>query len=82
MNSFLIIVFSLSFFLAMVMAFFVISSCLGEEIRAVWRGRSTASMPTTYGLQYARSMSERGTNLEQIEMENMLDRRLLGDESD
>lgn len=82
MNTFTIIMLLLFCFVVLVLAFFALSSCLGDDIRAVWNGRRNASMPTTYGLQYARSLNSGGTNLEHIEMENMLDRRLLGHDED
>ncbi|KAI7278813.1 hypothetical protein KC345_g5740 [Hortaea werneckii] len=55
----------LGIFLTLLLAFFALSSCLGDEIRAVWfqqgrrngrNSRSSAPSPTTYGLQYARFM--------------------------
>lgn len=83
MNAFPLIMLFLFCFLVLVLAFFALSSCLGDEIRAAWGGRRRpASLPTTYGLQYARHMNSGGTNLEHIEMENMLDRRLMGHEDD
>lgn len=82
MNTFLIIVILLLCFMVLFLTWLALSSCLGDEIRATWSGRPRASMPTTYGLQYARHMNQGGAALENIEMENMLDRRLLGDESD
>lgn len=79
MNTFFIIILLLSCFIALILAWFAVSSCLGDEIRAAWSGRKTATMPTTYGLQYARHVNQGGA-LENIEMENMLDQRLLSDE--
>ncbi|TKA76279.1 hypothetical protein B0A55_01833 [Friedmanniomyces simplex] len=70
---------------AVYLAFFALSSCLGDEIRAAWSGRSMTNMPTTYGLQYARIMGQSGQQAgwEQIEMEDMLDERYhRGEESD
>ncbi|KAI6837979.1 hypothetical protein KC365_g17040 [Hortaea werneckii] len=66
MNLSLILSVLLGIFLTLLLAFFALSSCLGDEIRAVWfqqgrrggrnpRSAATAS-PTTYGLQYARFM--------------------------
>lgn len=66
MNILLLLFVLLGIFFSLVLAFFALSSCLGDEIRAVWfqqgrRGRSSRSAaavapPTTYGLQYARFM--------------------------
>lgn len=70
-------------FCVLVLAFFALSSCLGDEIRAAWSGRSRHELPTTYGLQYARVMGHGGNQAgwEQMEMEDMLDKRLgRGDE--
>ena len=70
-------------FVALVLAFFALSSCLGDQLRAAWSGRSRPALPpTTYGLQYARSMGNQ-VGWESIEMEDMLDRRFgHGDEDD
>lgn len=78
MNSFLLLMVVLLCFLVLVLAFFALSSCLGDEIRAAWSGRSRNSIPTTYGLQYARMIGHGGNQAgwEQIEMEDMLDKRL------
>lgn len=62
MNILLLLFVLLGIFLSVVLAFFALSSCLGDEIRAVWfqQGRRqssrSAAPPTTYGLQYARFM--------------------------
>jgi hypothetical protein len=63
-------------FLVLLLAWFAISSCLGDEIRAQWSGRATRYVPTTFGLQYARMMGHGGNQAgwEQIEMEDMLDK--------
>lgn len=76
MNTFLILMILLLSFLVLLLAWFAISSCLGDEIRARWSGRSTSYMPTTFGLQYARMMAHGGNQAgwEQIEMEDMLDK--------
>jgi hypothetical protein len=74
----LLFIFLLSF-VVLVFAFFALSSCLGDELRAAWSGRPRNGMPpTTYGLQYARIMSHGGNQAgcDQIEMEDMLDNRL------
>jgi hypothetical protein len=81
MNGFLVIVLLLLSFFVLILAWFALSSCLGDEIRAVWSGRQSSSLPpTTYGLQYARYMSHSGALSEQIEMQDMLDRPLMNDE--
>ncbi|SMQ54134.1 unnamed protein product [Zymoseptoria tritici ST99CH_3D7] len=73
MNSFLIIIILLLSFIVLVLAWFAISSCLGDEVRAAWSGRRSANFPpTTYGLQYARHMGHSGALSEQIEMQDML----------
>lgn len=75
MNTFLLLMVGLALFLVLVLALFALSSCLGDEIRAAWRGRQRLA-PTTFGLQYARSMGHGGNQAgwEQIEMEDLLDR--------
>ncbi len=75
MNVFLLLMVGLASFLVLVLALFALSSCLGDEIRAVWSGRQRLA-PTTFGLQYARSMGHGGNQAgwEQIEMEDLLDR--------
>lgn len=87
----LLIFIFLATFAALVLAFFALSSCLGEEIRAAWAGHGRRNtVPTTYGLQYARVMGGGGggsggslqTGWEQIEMEDMLDQRLGRDDVD
>lgn len=78
MNSFLLILILLSAFFLLVLAFFALSSCLGDEIRAVWgrrRNQRSGIIPTTYALQYARSMGQHQGGYEHIEMENMLGRQ-------
>ena len=74
----------LACFVVLTLAFFALSSCLGDEMRAAWSGGSRNYTPTTYGLQYARVMGHDGgsqTGSEQIEMEDMIDKRLRhGDE--
>lgn len=81
MNTFLLILVFLLCFVVLLLAWFAISSCLGDEIRAAWSGRHTSALPTTYGLQYARFMAQggHGQHSEHIEMENMLGRRSLND---
>ena len=75
MNTFLLLVVVLLSFLILLLAFFALSSCLGDDIRAAWSGRQSGSIPTTFGLQYARMMghSSGQAGWEQIEMQNMLD---------
>ena len=62
-------------FTVLLLAWFAISSCLGDEIRAQWSGRARSTIPTTFGLQYARLMGQSGDRSawEQIEMEDLLD---------
>jgi hypothetical protein len=74
MNTFLLLMVGLASFLVLVLALFALSSCLGDEIRAVWSGREQY-VPTTFGQQYARSMGHGGNQggWEQIEMEDMMD---------
>ena len=76
MNSFVILVIFLSCFLALILAWFAISSCLGDEIRAAWWGRQSRRLPTTYGLEYARFISQASHTApaEQIEMQDFLER--------
>lgn len=82
MNTFLLILVILLSFLILLLAWFAISSCLGDEIRAAWSGNSTTTLPTTYSLQnYGRFMGGHSSYSEQIEMENMIHRRSL-DEDD
>jgi len=77
MNTFLLLIIVLLSFLVLLLAWFAISSCLGDEIRALLSGRQQRFVPTTYGLQYARAVAHDGTQAgwEQIEMEDMLDKR-------
>jgi hypothetical protein len=74
MNVFLLLMVGLATFLTLILAFFALSSCLGDEIRAAWSGRER-HIPTTFGQQYARSMGHGGNQAgwEQIEMEDLMD---------
>jgi len=74
MNVFLLLMVGLATFLLLILAFFALSSCLGDEIRAAWNGRERY-VPTTFGQQYARSMNHGGNQAgwEQIEMEDLMD---------
>ena len=74
MNVFLLLMVGLATFLLLILAFFALSSCLGDEIRAAWSGRERY-VPTTFGQQYARSMNHGGNQAgwEQIEMEDLMD---------
>lgn len=76
MNTFLILIILLLSFVVLLLAWFAISSCLGDDIRALLSGRSRNTMATTFGLQYARMMGHGGSQAgwEQIEMEDMLDK--------
>lgn len=78
MNFLLAFIVFIACFVVAVLAFFALLSCLGDEIRAAWTGRARNHTPTTYGLQYARVMGHSGTQggWEQIELEDMLDKRL------
>lgn len=91
MNILLLLFVLLGIFLTLLLAFFALSSCLGDEIRAVWfqqgrrRGSRSAAPPTTYGLQYARFMGgaaggdvQASSGWEGIEMEDLLDKRFNG----
>ncbi|KAK0271328.1 hypothetical protein LTR91_019664 [Friedmanniomyces endolithicus] len=71
-------------FVVLILSFFALSTCLGDELRAAWSGRSVSYMPTTYGLQYARIIGQSGQQAgwEQFEMEDMLDERLHRGDSD
>lgn len=85
MNAFPIILVVLFSFCVFFLAFLALSSCLGDDIRAAWSGgRRNRSMPTTYGLQYARFLGQGGHSghTEHIEMENMMDRWGQGQEDD
>jgi len=84
MNLFLLLLVLLFTFLALLLAWFVISSCLGDEIRAHLSGRRQTFALTTYGLQYARVMGHGGNQAgwEQIEMEDMLNERAHGRDED
>lgn len=84
MNFLLVFIILIACFVALVLAFFALSSCLGDELRATWSNRSRTSRPTTYGLQYARAMGHGGNQAgwEQIEMEDMLDGRFGHGEED
>lgn len=74
MNVFLLLMVGLACFLVLVLALFAVSSCLGDEMRAAWSGRQRY-VPTTFGLQYARSLGHGGNQAgwEQIEMEDLMD---------
>lgn len=76
MNSFIVLLVLLLSFLILILAWFAISSCLGDEIRAQFSGRASTYVPTTFGLQYARLMGHGGNQAgwEQIEMEEMIDK--------
>ncbi|KXS98310.1 hypothetical protein AC578_6845 [Pseudocercospora eumusae] len=76
MNTFSLVLVVLISFAILVLALFALSSCLGDEILAAWRGRRSRTVPTTYGLQYAQFMGQGGHAgySEHIEMETMLDR--------
>lgn len=76
MNSFLVLMILLLCFLMLILAWFAISSCLGDEIRAAFSSRRRNFVPTTYGQQYARMMGHGGNQAgwEQIEMEDMIDK--------
>lgn len=72
----LFVIISLSF-LVLLFAWLAVSSCLGDEIRAHLTGRSSRTVPTTFGQQYARLMGQGNqtqAGWEQIEMEDMLDK--------
>lgn len=75
MNSFLLLLVLLLSFAVLILAFFALSSCLGDEFRAAWSGRQTRSIPTTFGMQYARMMGTGNSQAgwEQIEMQDMFD---------
>lgn len=62
-------------FIVLLLAWFAISSCLGDEIRAHLSGRQQERTPTTFGLQYARMVGQSGNTAgwEQIELQDMLD---------
>lgn len=78
MNWFLLLIVLLLGFFVLLLAWFAISSCLGDEIRAHLSGRRQRFVPTTYGMQYARVMGHGGSQAgwEHIEMEDMLDKRV------
>lgn len=84
MDWFLALIIFLLCFVVLVLVFFALSSCLGDEMRAVLSGCSGATMPTTYGMQYARNIGEGGNpaGWEQIEMEDMFDERVRRGERD
>jgi len=74
MPTFLLLIFSLATFLALLLAWFAISSCLGDEIRAILSRRERQYIPpTTYSLQYYGrfGMAQPGTQAgwEQFDME-------------
>lgn len=72
MNTFLLFIILLTSFTILILAFFALSSCLGDEVRAAWSsGRQRRrTIPTTFGQQYARMMGSSG-GWEQIEMEDL-----------
>ena len=71
MNTFLLFIILLTSFAILILAFFVLCSCLGDEVRAAWSGRPRrTTIPTTFGQQYARMMGSSG-GWEQIEMEDL-----------
>lgn len=84
MNGGLVVLLFVGCLVAVLLTFFAISSCLGDELRAAWSGRVRNTVPTTYGLQYARIMGHGShqSGWEQIEMEDMLDKRLGHHESE
>lgn len=59
--------------LSLLLAWFAVSSCLGDDIRAQWSGR-THTTPVTYGRSYAHAMGGQA-GWEQIEMQDMLEHR-------
>lgn len=62
-------------FAALLLAWFAISSCLGDEIRSHFAGRDLRTYPPTFGQQYARMMGNGSqAGWEQIEMQDMLDK--------
>lgn len=76
MDSFTLLVVILLSFVVLLLAWWAISSCLGDEIRSHTSGRTSRTIPTTFGQQYARLMGH-GTSQagwEQIEMEDMFDK--------
>lgn len=77
MNTFSALTIALIAFVILLLVFWALSSCLGDEIRAHLSGGRT-TQPTTYGLQYARMMDNGGmsSGWEHIEMDDMMDRRL------
>lgn len=73
MNTFLLLMLGLATFLALTLAWFAISSCLGDEIRALLSRRRRQYIPTTYSMQhYGRFGMPHGGGREGIEMENMI----------
>jgi hypothetical protein len=76
MSSFLLVVVLVTVFAMLVLLWFALSSCLGDEICAAWsRGRQQErALPTTYGLQYAQLFGSAGRHglSEQIEMDAIL----------
>lgn len=75
MNTFTTLMVVIVCFVVILLVFFAISSCLGDDIRAHFTGRRRRVIPTTYGLQYARMMGQSGNaaGWEQIEMQDMFD---------
>ncbi|KAF2721566.1 hypothetical protein K431DRAFT_68610 [Polychaeton citri CBS 116435] len=78
MNTFLGILILLLSFVLLLLAWWALSSCLGDDIRAAISGRSgnRSSQMRTYGLDYARSLGHGNHQggWEQIEMEDMMDK--------
>lgn len=73
MNTFLLLMVGLATFLALTLAWFAISSCLGDEIRALLSRRRRQYIPTTYSMQhYGRVGMAPSAGWEGIEMENMI----------
>jgi hypothetical protein len=77
MGAFLLFIVLITVFVVLMLLWFALSSCLGDEIRAAWsRGQrqQERALPTTYGLQYAQlfGSAERYGLSEQIEMDTIL----------
>jgi hypothetical protein len=77
MSAFLLFIVLITSFAVLLLLWFVLSSCLGDEIRAAWssRGQREHTLPTTYGLQYAQLFANsdpRHGLSEQIEMDAMM----------
>jgi hypothetical protein len=54
MNAFYVILLGLAVFLSLMLAWFALSSCLGDDVRAAWSGRRPATMPTVRTKQQQR----------------------------